>query len=169
MHNRRQLANQRSKRRYQKPDGRKNKKLLNGKRSKSGNNPGNAAPCGFDTPPSPPEPSALPETPADSPSVNCSGTESTAPVSEPAAQEVLELAAPAENLTLPLEGFVLDERALVNSHILPYVQMVASLLEHRTISREELLAALRKSMRQCSIDRLPRREYVLRYLNQHPP
>ena len=169
MHNRRQLANQRSKRRYQKPDGRKNKKLLNGKRSKSENNPGNASPCGFDTPPSPPEPSALPETPADSPSVNCSGTESTAPVSEPAPQEVLELAAPAENLTLPLEGFVLDETTLVNSRILPYVRMVASLLEHRTISREELIAALRKSMRQRSIGRLPRREYVLRYLNQHPP
>ena len=90
-------------------------------------------------------------------------------MSEPAAQEVLELAAPAENLTLPLDGFVLDEPTLVNSHILPYVQMVASVIEGRTIGREELLAALRKSMRQRSIDRLPRREYVLRYLNQHPP
>jgi hypothetical protein len=169
MHNRRQLANQRSKRRYQKPDGRKNKKLLNGKRSKFGNNSGNAAPCGFDTPPSPPGPSVLPETPAVSPSVNCSGTESTAAVSEPAADEVLAPAAPTENLTLPLDGFVLDESTLVNSPILPYVQMVASLLERRTISREELIAALRKSMRQRSIDRLPRREYVLRYLNQHPP
>jgi len=90
-------------------------------------------------------------------------------VSEPAAQEVLELAVPAENLTLALEGFVLDERALVNSRVLPYVQMVASVLEGRTISREELLAALRKSMRQRSMGRLPHREYVLRYLNQHPP
>lgn len=92
-----------------------------------------------------------------------------ASVSEPAAQEVLELAVPAENLTLALEGFVLDERALVNSRVLPYVQMVASVLEGRTISREELLAALRKSMRQRSMGRLPHREYVLRYLNQHPP
>jgi hypothetical protein len=72
-------------------------------------------------------------------------------------------------VVLPLDGFVLDERTLVNSHILPYVQMVASVIERRTISREELIAALRKSMRQRSIDRLPRREYVLRYLNQHPP
>ena len=77
--------------------------------------------------------------------------------------------APSENLTLPLEGFVLDEPTLVNSRILPYVRMVASLLEGRTISREELIAAVRKRMRQRSIDRLPRREYVLRYLNQHPP
>jgi hypothetical protein len=47
--------------------------------------------------------------------------------------------------------------------------MVASLIEGRTISREELIAALRKSMRQRSIDRRARREYVLRYLNAHPP
>ncbi len=90
-------------------------------------------------------------------------------MSEPAAQEVLELAVPAENLTLALEGFVLDERALVNSRILPYVQMVASVIEGRTISREELIAALLKRMRQRSIGRLPHREYILRYLNQHPP
>ena len=74
-----------------------------------------------------------------------------------------------EHLTLHLDGIVLDESILVNSRILPYVRMVASVLEGRTISREELLAALRKSMRQRSIGRLPRREYVLRYLNQHPP
>ena len=82
---------------------------------------------------------------------------------------MVELAAPAENVTLPLEGFVLDEPTLVNSHILPYVRMVASLLEGRMISREELIAALWKCMRQRSIGRLPHREYVLRYLNQHPP
>lgn len=74
-----------------------------------------------------------------------------------------------ENVTLPLEGFVLDDSTLVNSHILPYVLIVASILERRTIRREELIAALRKSMRQRSIDRRPRREYVLRFLKQHPP
>jgi hypothetical protein len=74
-----------------------------------------------------------------------------------------------EHLTLHLDGFVLDEPTLVNSRILPYVQMVASVLEGRTISRKELLSALRKSMRQRSIGRAPRREYVLRYLNGHPP
>ena len=74
-----------------------------------------------------------------------------------------------EHLTMHLDGFVLGEPTLVNSRILPYVRMVASVLEGRTISREELLAALRKSMRQRSIDRRPRREYVLRFLKQHPP
>jgi hypothetical protein len=74
-----------------------------------------------------------------------------------------------EHVTWKLDGFVLDESTLFNSRILPYVRMVVSVLERKMISREELLAALRKSMRQRSIDRLPRREYVLRYLNQHPP
>lgn len=74
-----------------------------------------------------------------------------------------------EHLTLHLDGFVLDEPTLVNSCVLPYVRMVASVLEGRTIHREELIAALRKRMRRRSIGRLPHREYVLRYLNQHPP
>lgn len=90
-------------------------------------------------------------------------------MSELSADVVLAPAAPNENLTLPLDGFVLDEPTLVNSRILPYVRMVASVLEGRTISRAQLIAALRKSMRQRSIARAPRREYVLRYLNQHPP
>jgi len=53
--------------------------------------------------------------------------------------------------------------------MLPYLAMVAGLLEGRTIGREELLQRLRKKMRQRSFDKLPRREYVLRFLNQHPP
>jgi hypothetical protein len=74
-----------------------------------------------------------------------------------------------EPFTLSLDGLVLDESTLVNSPVLPYVRMVASLLEGRTIRCEELIAALCNSLRQRSIGRLPRREYVLRYLNGHPP
>ena len=74
-----------------------------------------------------------------------------------------------KQLTLHLDGFVLDESNLINSRILPYVEMVVSLIEGRTISREELIAALRKRMRQRSIGRRAHREYILRYLNQHPP
>ena len=74
-----------------------------------------------------------------------------------------------EPLTLNLEGFVLDEHTLVNSRILAYVQMVASLLEGRTISREVLIDSVGRRIRQRSMGRRPRREYVLRYLNQHPP
>jgi hypothetical protein len=70
---------------------------------------------------------------------------------------------------LSLGGFTLDEATLVNSPLLPYLAMVASLLEGRTIRRAELLQTLRKSLRQRSFDSLPRREYVLRFLNQHPP
>ena len=72
-------------------------------------------------------------------------------------------------MQLTLEGFTLDEVLLVNSPMLPYLAMIASLLEGRTIGREELLHTLRTKMRQRSFDRLPRREYVLRFLNQHPP
>lgn len=79
------------------------------------------------------------------------------------------LPAMGEHFTLNLGGFVLDEPTLVNSRILPYVRMVVSLLEGRTITREQLITALLKSMRQRSMGRLPHREYVLRYLNQHPP
>jgi hypothetical protein len=74
-----------------------------------------------------------------------------------------------QRLTLHLDGFVLDESTLVNSRILPYVRMVTSVLEGRTISRGEFLAALLRRMRQRSIGRRSRREYVLCYLNQHPP
>jgi hypothetical protein len=70
---------------------------------------------------------------------------------------------------LALEGFALDEAALVNSPMLSYLAMAASVIEGRTISREGLLKALRAGMRQRSLDRLPRREYVLHFLNQHPP
>jgi len=88
-------------------------------------------------------------------------------VNESAPQDVPP--APSEKLTLILDGFVLDESTLVNSRVLPYVRMIASVLEGRTISREELLAALRKRMRQHRIGRRPHRDYVLRYLHEHPP
>jgi hypothetical protein len=76
---------------------------------------------------------------------------------------------PAEDVQLMLDGFALDEATLVNSPMLPYLAMVASLLEGRRICPAELLQTLRKSLRQRSFDTLPRREYVLRFLNQHPP
>ena len=77
--------------------------------------------------------------------------------------------APGEGVSLTLDGFTLDEAILVNSPLLPYLAMIASLIEGRAIGVEELLQALLRSMRQRSFDRLPRREYVLRFLKQHPP
>jgi hypothetical protein len=70
---------------------------------------------------------------------------------------------------LALEGFTLDEATLVSSPMLSYLAMVASVIEGLAISPEGLLHVLRRSMRQRSFDRLPRREYVLGFLNQHPP
>lgn len=70
---------------------------------------------------------------------------------------------------MPLAGLLLEEAALENSLVLPYVLLIASVMEGRPITREELIVALRKRMRQHRIGRAPRREYVLRYLNQHPP
>jgi hypothetical protein len=75
----------------------------------------------------------------------------------------------SEPSTLNLDGLVLDEATLVNSPVLPYVRMVVSLLEGRTIRCEELVATLFHSIRQRSMGRLPHREYVLRYLNRYPP
>jgi hypothetical protein len=75
----------------------------------------------------------------------------------------------ATDLTVQLDRFVLDEATLVNSPVLPYLLLIVHLLDGGRLTREELLAALRPSMRQRSIGRRPRREYVLDYLNQHPP
>ena len=68
--------------------------------------------------------------------MNSSGVESA---SESASQEVLELAAGSENVALSLEGLMLDEATLASSRILPYVLMVASIIERRTIRRDELM------------------------------
>ena len=70
---------------------------------------------------------------------------------------------------MELDGFALDEITLANSSMLPYLCMIATVMEKRAIGVKELLRVLRQSMRQRSFDRLPRREYVLGFLNQHPP
>jgi hypothetical protein len=71
--------------------------------------------------------------------------------------------------SLTLESVLLDERLLVETSVLSYLAMVASLIERRWIGRGELLGLLRTGMRQRSIVVLPRHEYVLRYLKQRPP
>jgi hypothetical protein len=70
---------------------------------------------------------------------------------------------------LTLDGFTLDEATLLKSPLLPYLAMMATVIEGHTICADELLCLLLRSMRQRSFDRLPRREYVLRFLKQHPP
>jgi hypothetical protein len=226
---RRQRGNERSRKHYQTAEGRKNKKRLNGQRSKSARDAEDTFPREGDAPPSPVGRPAL-EKPADAPSVHVCSPES---VSEPAEPEAIPLngersksaqdaedtspregdappspvgrpalekpaeapsvhvwspdsvsesaepeaisrapsgkATPPKDATFAWEGVVLDEPTLRNSPVLPYVLMVASVIEGRTIRREELLAALRKRMRQRSMGRRPRRQYVLHFLHQDPP
>ena len=162
----RQQANQRSKKHYRTDRGRKHKKRLNGKRSTADDGIENRAPADAVSPDtvaadentSPPDASSALEPPSQPTS------DLTHPPTQAAPQE-----APNEAVKLTLEGFTLDEVTLVNSSVLSYLAMVASVIEGRVISREELLRVLRRSMRQRSFDRLPHREYVLRFLDQHPP
>jgi hypothetical protein len=93
------------------------------------------------------------------------------PASDPTlpTQQIDTDQAVCDQVKLVLDGFTLDEMTLANSFMLPYLAMVAAVIEDRVIGVEELLHVLRRSMRQRSFDRLPRREYVLGFLNQHPP
>jgi len=71
--------------------------------------------------------------------------------------------------TLALEGVSLDEASLVQSPMLEYVQMVASLIEGRCVGRDELVEGLRRTMRQRSLAQRSRTDYILHFLHQHPP
>jgi len=71
--------------------------------------------------------------------------------------------------TLALEGLSLDEASLVQSPMLEYVRMVASLIEGRSVGQEELIEALRRTMRQRSLAQRSRTDYILHFLHQHPP
>jgi len=168
---RRERANARSKKHYQTPQGWWNKKLLNGKRSAAASEAERGVSPAAASPGTTPADVETAYSEASSTGEPLCPPSPPDPLSDPAAPGALEEVRnpPDPNVQLTLEGFTLDEVLLVNSPMLPYLAMVASLLEGRTIGREELLQTLRKKMRQRSFDRLPRREYVLRFLNQHPP
>jgi hypothetical protein len=53
--------------------------------------------------------------------------------------------------------------------MLSYLCMLTSLIERRKITQEELLKMLARSVRQRSMSRTRRIDYVLSYLNKHPP
>ena len=50
-----------------------------------------------------------------------------------------------------------------------YLVMVTSLIEGRVVSREEIVEMLARAMRQHSMARLRRVEYLVWHLNKHPP
>ena len=80
---------------------------------------------------------------------------------------------PTDALSLPTElalpGVVLDEPSVVHSPVLPYLRMVMSLIEGHDFQEQELLQLLRQALRQHSIARRRRSDYVLAFLHQHPP
>lgn len=72
-------------------------------------------------------------------------------------------------IELRLSGVVLDETSLENASVLTYVRMIVNQIEGSKRSQNELVDLLRQSMRQHSIVKRTRTDYVLRFLHQHPP
>lgn len=93
-------------------------------------------------------------------------TELSQPPTSPHEQPADELPIRVE---LRLDGVVLDESSLLKSPMLPYVRMVVNLIEGIELSCQELVSLLRQALRQHSIAARSRRDYVLRFLHQHPP
>ena len=93
-------------------------------------------------------------------------TELSQPPTSPDQQPPDELSVPVE---LRLDGVVLDESSLTTSPMLPYVRMVVNLIEGIDLSCQEVVSLLRQALRQHSIAARRRRDYVLRFLHQHPP
>jgi len=60
-------------------------------------------------------------------------------------------------------------RVSVDPSMLKYLCMVTSLIEGRWISMEELVIMVARIVRQRSMYRTSRIDYVLNYLNEHPP
>jgi len=56
-----------------------------------------------------------------------------------------------------------------NAPMVEHVRMVASLIEARWVSREEILAMLEKVLRQHSLGQSGKIDYMLRRLNANPP
>ena len=72
-------------------------------------------------------------------------------------------------IELRLDGVVLDESSLVSSPMLPYVRMLAGLIEGVEFTGDEVLCLLRRSLRQRRLGARRRIDYILVFLHQHPP
>ena len=72
-------------------------------------------------------------------------------------------------LEFHLSGLVLDETSLENVSLLAYLRMIVNQIEGTQRSQSELVALLRQAMKQHSIARRTRTDYVLHFLHQHPP
>ena len=57
----------------------------------------------------------------------------------------------------------------VGAAMVSYVRLTTSLIEGRRVGRDEILALLERVVRQHSFGRREKTDYVLWYLNKHPP
>ena len=188
---RRQCANRRGAKHYQTAKGRRNKKARNGQRScREQSSQGgsqsvgladlappddsatsNSCDGGSDQPIS--DPSAHGGQPVDladaSATLNARSGESDQPTSVTSAPTLTSAEhsekTPSCRGWLVLEAVRLNEASVKNSPMLSYLQIVASVIEGRTIGRDELIQALLTTMRQRSLNTRPRTTYVLDYLN----
>lgn len=55
-----------------------------------------------------------------------------------------------------------------NEEMVEHVRMVTSLIEGRKVSREEILQMLDRAVRQHSIGRERRVDYIVRHMKEHP-
>jgi hypothetical protein len=72
-------------------------------------------------------------------------------------------------LELDLDGVILDEASIINSPMLPYIGTLIGMIDGVWFSHVEVIAWLLEVQRQRSMLCRTRREYVLRFLHQHPP
>lgn len=70
---------------------------------------------------------------------------------------------------LRLGGVVLDEPTLLASPTLPYLRMAIRLITGVSLTLGELIGLLRRALRQHSIARRRRTDYVLHVLHRRPP
>lgn len=176
-HHRQQCASRRSTAYYQTAAGKGKKKTINGRRCGCPNVSSGHHPTPPDhTPPdvglpdnhASPEP-ATPDAVTQAESATAAnrpscGHDTPAATADPVEQETSDSGA-----KLRVAGVVLDEARVVRSPVLPYIRMVASLIEGRHIGLAELIRALRNAVRQHKLARRRRVDYVLQCLNQHPP
>jgi hypothetical protein len=159
---RKQSANRRSARYYRTAEGRRKKKLHNAQRSLRVDSPAGDTPTAHDDL-APPD---------DFAQEVCSDFQITKACHAESRRGAVNVGLPEEmpvKVELPLEGVVLDEASVVSSPMLPYVRMVAGLIEGRSVSERELVEALLKTMIQRSMARRTRSRYVLHFLHRHPP
>jgi hypothetical protein len=144
---RRQSSNRRGTAYRQTPEGQEKKRILNARRCAEAGNPQ----------------AELPTVPVES---------SDSPVVPVVDRQTVDVPLPDElpvKLELVLGEVVLDEAGLFASPMLPYVRMIVRVVEGLELGCGELVRWLLQVLRQRSIASRSRVDYVLRFLNEHPP